>query len=99
MTEHLIWLHFIGAKYTVICNWVVLPYIEQRVSRATAAIYIACPIRPYTKSVVEPRVDWYKSIRLTALRYMDYWLMTDLSYDPAYLEMPWWSDVDNTSSP
>jgi hypothetical protein len=28
-------LRLIGAKYTVFCNWVVLPYIERRVSCAT----------------------------------------------------------------
>jgi len=30
----------VGAKYTVICNWAVLPYIERRVSHATQDI---CP--------------------------------------------------------
>jgi len=79
----------IGAKYTVIWNWVVLPYIEQRVSHATRDAWIPSSIHPDTESVVEPRVDSYKSIQSTGLQYIDHWLMTYLSYDPAYLGMPW----------
>jgi len=50
---------------------------------------IPSPIHPNTDSVVERRIDLYKSILSTGLQYIDYWLMTYLSYDPAYLEMPW----------
>jgi len=90
---------FVGAKYAVICNWVVLPYIEQRVSCAAWDIWIPSPICPDSDSVLEPTVNSYMSIRSTGLRYIPYWSMTYLSYHTAYLEMPWWCDIDDTSSP
>ena len=87
MTEPLIWPRFIGAKYTVFCNWVDLPYTEWRVSRATQDIWIKGSICPQPESVVELRVDSYKSIRSSGLQYIHFWLLTYLLYDSAYLEM------------
>ena len=50
------------------------PYIERRVSRATQDIWIQGHTCPDQESVVKLRVDSYKSIWLTRLRYIDYWL-------------------------
>ena len=47
------------------------------------------PIHPDTEWVVKLKGDSYESIRLTRLQYIDYWLMTYPSCDPAYLDMPW----------
>ena len=86
-TDPLIWLPFIGAKYTVICNSVVLPYIEQGVTSATPDISMQGPICSDQECVIELRVDWYKSIQSTGLQYMDYRLSTYLLYDSACLKM------------
>lgn len=43
-------------------------------------------------------VDSDKSILLTGLRYIVHWLEADPLYNSAYLEMPWWSVIDNSSS-
>ena len=87
MTDPLVWLLFIGAKYTVICNWVVLPYVKQRISRTTPDVWIQGPICPDRECLVKQMVDSYKSIRSSGLRYIDYWLSTFLSNESAYLKM------------
>jgi len=72
-TDPLIWLHFIWAKYTVLCNWTVLQYIENRVSCATPDISIPGPTCQEQEGVVEMRVDSYKSILFN--RTPLYWLL------------------------
>ena len=87
MTEPLIWVCSIEDKYTVFCNWDVLPYIEWRVSWATQYILISSSIRPEKDGVGDVRIDSYKSIRSTELWYIDYWSQAYLIYDSPYLKM------------
>jgi len=86
-TDPWTWLSCIRAIYTVICNQVVLLHIEPRVSHATPDIRIQGPICADQYSMDELRVDSYKSIWSTGLRYIDYRLSTYILYDSAYLKM------------
>ena len=55
-------------------------------------------IHPNQEGVSEIRVDCHKSTWLPRFQCINFCVLTDLLYDTAYFEMPWWSDTDVTSS-
>jgi len=99
-TDPFIWLYFIGAKYTVICNRVVLTYIEWGLSRATTDIWIWGPICSDHESVIELRVDSSKSIPSTGgsdISIIGYRLISymTLHISRCHMLWCWWHLISN----
>jgi hypothetical protein len=61
-TDLWISLSFIGIKYTIICNWAVLPYFKWRVFCATQDVCIPSPIQSHQEGVAKMTVYAYKFI-------------------------------------